>query len=99
MPEQSQQLDHDLLIELRTEMRAIREDIKNMRDDISGSVSDHETRIRDLEKLTDDYKTVKKIVYGAVTLILIAFLGAVISFFVAPKTVYSDKGVSINEQK
>jgi len=44
------QTDHDLLVELRTEFRAMREDIKGLKksnDDISG---DHETRIRALER-------------------------------------------------
>lgn len=46
---ENQQLDHDVLIELRTEMRAIRADIKELKDGTSGKITDHENRIRLLE--------------------------------------------------
>ena len=42
--------DHDLLIELRTEMRAVRGDIKELKDGIAVTIKDHETRIRTLEE-------------------------------------------------
>lgn len=41
--------DHDLLIELRTEMRSLKEEIKKMNDGTAQTVADHETRIRRLE--------------------------------------------------
>lgn len=44
------QSDHDVLIELRTEMRLLRGDIKEMKDASTISVTDHEQRIRNLEK-------------------------------------------------
>ena len=47
------QLDHDLLIELRTEMRAARCDIKELKDGISVTINDHESRIRTLEAATN----------------------------------------------
>lgn len=43
------QNDHDLLIELRTEMRGMRHDLKLMNDTTVTTVSDHETRIRSVE--------------------------------------------------
>jgi len=41
--------DHDLLIELRVEMRGVRDDIQKLTDGTSGTLSDHERRIRSLE--------------------------------------------------
>lgn len=43
------QNDHDVLIELRTEMRGLRADLKNMTDNLGKSVTDHETRLRIIE--------------------------------------------------
>ena len=42
--------DHDLLIELRAEMRAVRADIKELKDGMALTIKDHETRIRYLEE-------------------------------------------------
>lgn len=39
---------------------------------------DHEARIRKIEAVCDDFTTVKKIVYGGVSLILVAVFSAVI---------------------
>lgn len=38
--------------------------------------ADHETRIRGLESLTEEYALVKKLVFGCVTMILVAFTTA-----------------------
>ena len=43
------QNDHDLLVVLHTEMRALRDDIKRMSDSITLQVTDHENRIRTIE--------------------------------------------------
>lgn len=45
-----QPTDHDLLIELRTEFKGMREDIKTIKDNSAIVSEDHETRIRSLEK-------------------------------------------------
>jgi hypothetical protein len=42
--------DHDLLIELKTIMGAVREDIHNLKNIVQSSTLDHETRIRALEQ-------------------------------------------------
>jgi hypothetical protein len=44
------QSDHDLLIELRTEMRGMRGDIKDLRNGTSDRLADHEMRLRALER-------------------------------------------------
>lgn len=44
------QNDHDLLIELRTEMRGLRTDIKELKEATTDRSEDHETRIRALEQ-------------------------------------------------
>lgn len=43
------QSDHDVLVELRTEMRLLRGDIRDMKDGNTISLSDHEMRLRTLE--------------------------------------------------
>lgn len=47
------QNDHDLLIELRTEMRGMRLDVKNLNETTTIRVGDHETRLRLLEKTVE----------------------------------------------
>jgi hypothetical protein len=44
------QNDHDLLVELKTEMRLLREDIREMKDGNTVTLEDHESRIRFLER-------------------------------------------------
>lgn len=51
------QTDHDLLIELRTEMRGMRYDIKGLSDSTARTISDHETRIRLNEKDVENIKS------------------------------------------
>ena len=43
------QSDHDVLIELRTEMRGMRGDIKDLKDATADKTTDHEMRLRTLE--------------------------------------------------
>lgn len=42
--------DHDLLIELRTEIIGMRTDIKAMKDDSKETIADHEVRLRFIER-------------------------------------------------
>lgn len=69
--------DHDLLIELRTEMRGMREDIKSLSDGMSAKISDHEMRIRGIEKTTDNLMA--KMVFG---ISIFSFVMAVLSALV-----------------
>jgi hypothetical protein len=48
-----QSQDHDLLVELRTEMRGVRDDIKEIKDGTAAQLLDHETRVRALEKQSE----------------------------------------------
>lgn len=66
--------DHDLLIELRTEMRGMREDIKSLSDGVTVRINDHETRIRSLEKTTENLMA--KMVFG---IALFSFIMTIIS--------------------
>jgi len=54
--------DHDLLIELRTEMRGMRGDLKNLSDGVNTRVSDHENRLRIIEKETENL--MGKMIFG-----------------------------------
>jgi hypothetical protein len=58
--------DHDLLVTLNTEMKGLKEDIKNLRDDQVEKVSDHEVRINTLE--TSNIRQVVAISVGALWL-------------------------------
>jgi hypothetical protein len=50
-PELAQyQSDHDILIELRTEMRLLRDTLKTSFDGTKEMLTDHETRLRLIEK-------------------------------------------------
>jgi hypothetical protein len=48
------QTDHDVLIELRTEFKGMREDIKDLTSANGKIADDHETRLRDLRKDVND---------------------------------------------
>lgn len=41
--------DHDLLIELRTEMKGLRADVRDLKDGTSVTLNDHENRLRHVE--------------------------------------------------
>lgn len=43
-------IDRDLLVELRTQVNTVRDDIKEIKANMSGLLNDHENRIRALEK-------------------------------------------------
>jgi len=68
--------DHDLLIELRADVKHIRKKL----DTICDNIEDHEKRIGDLEK---DLESFKSKVIGAVTGIstLLALAGAYLTFW------------------
>lgn len=74
----NQSADHDLLIELKTTLAGVKQDIKGLADGTNKTVSDHETRIRAVESISEDFAIVKKVVYGAVGLILVAVVSSVI---------------------
>ena len=42
--------DHDILIELRGEVKGLRQDVTDMRDNTKTILVDHETRLRFLER-------------------------------------------------
>jgi hypothetical protein len=83
-------LDHDLLTKLDTKVDQIQADVTVLKNLSNVYVTrtdwvehlkwndDHETRIRNLEKETDDYPTVKRVVYSAVGFILLAVLSAIV---------------------
>lgn len=62
--------DHDLLIELRTEMRGMRDDMKGLRDDTKVTITDHESRIRKVEQRTEANTVTIRIWISAVGLLL-----------------------------
>lgn len=45
-----QQNDHDLLITLHEQVKGIRSDIRDIKDNVKSQVDDHETRMRSVER-------------------------------------------------
>jgi len=66
--------DHDLLIELKTEMRGMRADIKTLNDGISIKIQDHEARIFALEN-----SRTKQTVLVSIGIGLLTFLAGLLS--------------------
>jgi hypothetical protein len=76
------QSDHDVLIELRTEMRGMRADIKSLNDDTKSRQDKADIRIGKLEDDVSSLKTARAIAYayaGLITLVLIPIAAAYIS--------------------
>lgn len=48
--------DHDLLLDLRGEMRGLRKDVDEIKLNTNKVVDDHETRVRKLEQFMDNMK-------------------------------------------
>lgn len=74
------QNDHDLLIELRTEMRGIRIDIVNLSNGISARVNDHESRIREIEKINENLMGKMVIGTSIVSFVMAIIVGSVINW-------------------
>jgi hypothetical protein len=80
-PELAQyQSDHDILIELRTEMRLLRETVKASFDGTGSLLKDHEERLRAIEKEANRWLGRQSIV-GAMIGCAFALLCAVVSAF------------------
>lgn len=81
--------DHDSLITLIGAVASIdqkfcekfadlKTDIKAINDGTTTQLADHEARLRTVEKEGEDHAIVKKVVYGAVSFILLAVLSAIV---------------------
>ena len=42
--------DHDLIIEVRAELKGLRQDVKDIKENIKGQIDDHEARLRSIER-------------------------------------------------
>jgi hypothetical protein len=79
LPELAQyQSDHDILIELRTEMRLLRETVKASFDGTSRIIDDHELRLRAIEKEANRFIG-RQSISGAVIGSIVALVAAVIT--------------------
>ena len=78
--------DHDFLLtfssEVKTKLDVIDNKIQMLTDGTAMKINDHETRLRTLEKEFEsestDHALVKKVVYGAVAMILLSVMSAII---------------------
>lgn len=75
MDASTHQNDHDILIELRTEMKGMRGDLKDMKNGTEKMLSDHEGRLRSLEK-SADILTGKIVIISAFAGIIIVIIAA-----------------------
>lgn len=79
--------DRDLLIELRASVSALRQDIYTIKDGISASVVDHETRIRSIESSVTTVRAEKDAsdrltrYGGSVFVVIVGIIQFVISHF------------------
>lgn len=64
--------DHDLLIELKTKMEGIKDDIRALTDGVSKQINDHEVRLNNLE--TERTKTTVMLSIGVGILTLLVSL-------------------------
>jgi len=85
MPDRRQNNDHDLLVELRTEMKAVREDIKDLKDGtqarLSALESDRVTQ-KEFQEVKKDFESrirfIEKYVWMAIGIVgLIDLIGIV----------------------
>ena len=61
--------DHDLLIELKTRMEALRDDIRDLKDGTTTKIADHETRIFALESSKTKSNTLISVGIGVLTVL------------------------------
>ena len=72
------QTDHDILIELRTEMRLLRGEIKSSGDGTKDILGDHETRLRALELGHSQYFSRQSIGGGGVATVAATIIVAIL---------------------
>jgi len=74
--------DHDLLITLVAKVDGVKEDIRVLNDGTSTKISDHETRIRGLEKIQEassgSISLTNRIVMGACAIVLVSVLSGLV---------------------
>ena len=73
------QADREVIYRLTYNQEHMSNDLKDFIKTMNEKFQDHELRLRALEKTSDDFGLVKKIVYSAVGIILIAFFSAIIA--------------------
>jgi hypothetical protein len=72
------QTDHDILIEVRTEMRLLRETVKNSFDSGTKQLDDHEARIRVLEHGRTQYFNRQSLSGGGVATVAATIIVAIL---------------------
>ena len=64
------QQNRDLLIELKTEMAGVRQDIRDLKDNTAVRIAEHETRLNALETSRTKQNTMTSIAAGILTLLV-----------------------------
>jgi hypothetical protein len=62
-------IDHDLLIELKTRMESLKDDIKDLKDGTTVKIADHETRLFALEGVKSKQNTLLTIGIALLTVV------------------------------
>jgi phage host-nuclease inhibitor protein Gam len=69
--------DHDILIEVRTKLEGLKKDIQDLKDGTSTQISDHETRIVNLEA-----SRTKQIVITSIGTGLLSLLASLVTYHI-----------------
>jgi uncharacterized membrane-anchored protein len=73
------QSDHDMLVTLNVKMDQVNRNIRDLTDGTTVKLTDLDTRLRKVENVGESFTTVKTIVYGMVSLILIGVIGGLLT--------------------
>lgn len=63
--------DHDLLIELKTRMESLRNDIRDIKDNTTAKINEHETRIFNLESIKSKQGVFITVGISMITVVLV----------------------------
>jgi predicted component of type VI protein secretion system len=70
--------DHDLLIELRSDVKAMRTEMVEIKDNIKVRVEDHENRLRRIETTANQGKGQERIIQAIIATIAVALVEVII---------------------
>ncbi len=76
-----QQSDRDLLVELRTEMRALKIDIRDMKDGSKSDIAKLQDKVESLERFQSNI-TGKYVVWAILGAVLISTIASIITFII-----------------
>ena len=73
--------DHDLLIELRGDVKAMRFELSEIKDNIKSRVDDHEKRIRSVETTLNQGRGSERVIQGLIATVAVAAVELILKVF------------------